>query len=226
MNSKKGVVRYKDLTDAREEEILENVAAQGIKEVRKIRFQRDGRRVITGIIILTFGLRPVFHTSIKGFLRVKVDVYIPNSQYSTVACQTEMIRASWGPEAKPSAEKNSQYPRLCLPWLLLKQHSQRWHQPLNLGHNKRWWNTHTFQKVSSKRSVNKNKPSYVGTKISPPPKKKTDEKKTLSGREKKDDKNRIIAQNKFNVLGDILNGSSMDNDDLDNAVLLPNSFNL
>ena len=41
-------------------------------------------------------------------------------------------------------------------------------------------------------------------------------KKTLSDREKKGDKNHIIAPNKYNVLKDILDGSSMDYDDLDN----------
>jgi len=78
MNSKKRVIQCRDLTDTSEEEILENLSAQDITEVRKIRVQRDGCRINTGTIILTFGL-PVLPTSVKiGFLRVKVDAYIPN----------------------------------------------------------------------------------------------------------------------------------------------------
>ncbi|KAK2152829.1 hypothetical protein LSH36_316g00005 [Paralvinella palmiformis] len=56
MNSRKGVIRCRDLADTSEEDILENLSAQGITEVRKIRVQRDGRRINTGTIILTFGL--------------------------------------------------------------------------------------------------------------------------------------------------------------------------
>ena len=57
---------------------MDNLSSQGITEVRKIRVQRDGRRINIGTIILTFGL-PVLPTSVKiGFLRVKVDVYIPD----------------------------------------------------------------------------------------------------------------------------------------------------
>ena len=78
MNSKKGVIRCRDLADTSEEEILDNLSSQGITEVRKIRVQHDGRRINTDTIILTYGL-PVLPTSVKiGFLRVKVDVYIPN----------------------------------------------------------------------------------------------------------------------------------------------------
>ena len=78
MNSKKGVIGSHDLIDTSEEEILANMSAQAITEVRKIRVQRDGRRINTGTIILTFGL-PVLPTSVKiGFLRVNVDAYIPN----------------------------------------------------------------------------------------------------------------------------------------------------
>jgi len=64
MNSKKGVIRCRDLADTSEEEILDNLSLQGITEVRKRRGQRDGRGINTGTIILTFGL-PVLPTSIK-----------------------------------------------------------------------------------------------------------------------------------------------------------------
>jgi len=78
MNSKKGVIRCRDLSDTSEQEILDNLSAQGVTEVRKITVKRDGNRYNTGTIILTFGL-PVLPSSVKcGFLNVKVDTYIPN----------------------------------------------------------------------------------------------------------------------------------------------------
>ena len=78
MNPKKGAIRYRNLTEISEEEIFEIVLAQGITEVRKIRVQRGGRRINIGTIIFTFGL-PVLPTSVTiGFLRRKVDAYIPN----------------------------------------------------------------------------------------------------------------------------------------------------
>jgi len=71
MNSKNRVIRCRDLTDTSEEEILANMSAQGITEVRKIRVQREDRRINTGTIILTFGL-PVLPTPVKiGFLWVE-----------------------------------------------------------------------------------------------------------------------------------------------------------
>ena len=71
------VIRCKDLTDTPEEELL-YMWAQGITEVRKIRLQRDGRRINTDTIILPFW-NPVLPTSIKiAFLWKKVDAYISN----------------------------------------------------------------------------------------------------------------------------------------------------
>jgi hypothetical protein len=69
--------------------------------------------------------------------------------------------------------------------------------------------------VSSKKPTNKNKNPSVGPKPTTPPKPEK-KKKTKTDREKKGDKNPIIAPKKYNVLEDILDGSSMDYDDLDN----------
>jgi len=78
MNSRKGVIRCRDLKDTSEKEILDGLSAQGVTEVKKISVLRDGNRCNTGTIILTFGL-PVLPPTVKcGFLQVRVDTYIPN----------------------------------------------------------------------------------------------------------------------------------------------------
>ncbi|KAK2147319.1 hypothetical protein LSH36_559g00023 [Paralvinella palmiformis] len=109
----KGIIRCRDLADTSEEETLDNLSSQGITEVRKIRVQRDGRRINTGIIILTFGL-PVLPTSVKiGFLRVKVDVYISNPLrcfkgqrygHHRMACKRELTCAKCGTTAHEDKE--------------------------------------------------------------------------------------------------------------------------
>ena len=323
MNSKKGVIRCRDLADTSEEEILDNLSSQGITEVRKIRVQRDGRRINTGTIILTFGL-PVLPTSVKiGFLRVKVDVYIPNPLrcfkcqrygHHRMACKRELTCAKCGTtghEDKECRQKphcvncdgdHGSFSRDCPLWKKEKDIQtikvtqgisfpearkvveQRGSTPTSArsysdvaGVTKRsvacqtdmtWplgalqpsqtpkqkhpvskavstmtvadatqsevtpatktrlqtkkgdtpspssvMEPLTSQTVSTKRSSNKTKQTHVGSKPTTPPKPK---KKTLSDREKKGDKNPIIAPNKYNVLEDILDGSSMDYDDLDN----------
>ncbi len=78
MNIKKGVIRCYELKHTDEAEILDNLSSQGVTEVRKITIQREGSRINTGTIILTFGL-PTLPTSVKcGYMVVKVDTFIPN----------------------------------------------------------------------------------------------------------------------------------------------------
>ena len=82
MNPQKGVIRCRGIYNTTEEEILENVSAQSITEVKKIRIQRVRRRKNTGIIILTFG-PSILPVSVKiRFLRVMVDAYIPTQPVS------------------------------------------------------------------------------------------------------------------------------------------------
>jgi hypothetical protein len=78
LNTKKGVVRSRDLLDCDEAEIVENLRHQGVTEAKRIIITRNGAKVRTGTLILTFAL-PSLPSHIKcGYLNIPVDLYIPN----------------------------------------------------------------------------------------------------------------------------------------------------
>lgn len=78
LNFSKGVIRCADLSGVPEEEILKELQPQEVSGVRRISFSKDGRRIPTNTLVLTFS-NPKLPTSIKvGYLLVKVQVYIPN----------------------------------------------------------------------------------------------------------------------------------------------------
>ena len=78
LNSKKGVIRCPDLKDCSDEEILEELSSQGITHLQRIHVTRNGNKIATGTFIVTFN-RPVLPNAISvGYLKVKVQVYIPN----------------------------------------------------------------------------------------------------------------------------------------------------
>jgi len=78
MNSRKGVIRCSALKDIEVEEIVEGLKEDGVTDARKIYFNRDGNKVPSATVILTFA-RSTLPKEIKaGYLIVKVDPYIPN----------------------------------------------------------------------------------------------------------------------------------------------------
>ncbi|KAG1663708.1 RNA-directed DNA polymerase from mobile element jockey [Nymphon striatum] len=78
LNYSKGVIRSRELKDCSEAELLQELNSQGITAVKKISITRNGQRITTGTIILTFNI-PEPPKSIKAaYLNVRVDKYIPN----------------------------------------------------------------------------------------------------------------------------------------------------
>ncbi|MES9881570.1 MAG: hypothetical protein ABW185_11875 [Sedimenticola sp.] len=78
LNYSKGIIRSRDLLDCSENEILSNLSDQGVTDVRRISVTKNGTRVPTRNVILTFNT-PDLPTSIKaGYLRITVEVYVPN----------------------------------------------------------------------------------------------------------------------------------------------------
>lgn len=78
LNSCKGVVRCPELRDCDSEEILEELADQQVIDVYRVMVTQDGIKKPTNTLFLTFN-RPSIPQYIKvGYLRVKVDFYIPN----------------------------------------------------------------------------------------------------------------------------------------------------
>ena len=78
LNSSKGVIRCPDLSGLDEEEITTELTPQEVSHVRRISFTKDGKRIPTNTLVLTFS-NPNLPKTIKiGYLVVKVNVYIPN----------------------------------------------------------------------------------------------------------------------------------------------------
>ena len=78
LNSCKGVIKSRDLSTTDEKEILDNLRPQGVTGVRCISITKNGSRVRTNTIILTFG-HPVLPQSVRcGYLSLPVSQYIPN----------------------------------------------------------------------------------------------------------------------------------------------------
>ncbi|KAG1713962.1 RNA-directed DNA polymerase from mobile element jockey [Nymphon striatum] len=73
LNYSKGVIRSRELKDCSETELLQELESQGITSVKKISITKNGKRITTGTIILTFN-SPEPPKAIKAaYLNVSVD---------------------------------------------------------------------------------------------------------------------------------------------------------
>ena len=78
LNSSRGLIRCPDLAGVDEEEIVLELASQNVIEARRIRVFRDGIRKDTNTIVLKFKTAILPKTLKIGYLKVPVDIYIPN----------------------------------------------------------------------------------------------------------------------------------------------------
>jgi hypothetical protein len=78
LNSCRGVVRSRDLRDCTEQEVKEGLADQGVTDVRRINAFRNGVKVPTNTLILTFARSTLPPTIKAGYLAIKMEPYIPN----------------------------------------------------------------------------------------------------------------------------------------------------
>ena len=78
LNTSKGVIRCRDLAGVSAMEITDELKPQGITDVYRVVITKEGRKIDTNIIILTFD-QPNPPNSIKvGYLNVVVEEYITN----------------------------------------------------------------------------------------------------------------------------------------------------
>ena len=78
LNTKRGVIRCRDLANCDETEIVEELTDQNVTQAKRIHIRKEGQTVPTNTIILTFNT-PHLPNSVKvGFLNVRVEVYVPN----------------------------------------------------------------------------------------------------------------------------------------------------
>ena len=77
-NSSRIVIRCRELFGLPELEIRDELKTQGVVEVHRVTVKKEGRVVPTNTLFLTFN-RPDMPKEIKaGYLKVKVDLFVPN----------------------------------------------------------------------------------------------------------------------------------------------------
>lgn len=78
LNYSKGVITCRDLLNCSITEILENLNEQGVTDVRRITMMRDGKRVESASLILTFKFDKLPKKVKAGFHSITVRPYIPS----------------------------------------------------------------------------------------------------------------------------------------------------
>lgn len=77
LNSSRGVIRCADLKDLTETEIREQLARQGVTQVKRVFITKESKKVPTNTLFLTFALTDLPKWIKVGYLQVKVDPFIP-----------------------------------------------------------------------------------------------------------------------------------------------------
>ena len=109
LNSSRGVIRCPDLRGCSEQEIFEEIKTQDVTAVKRFRVRRDGQLKDTNTFVFNFNTT-VLPSAIKiAFLRVNVEVYIPNplrclncQQYGhhDDSCKKHPVCTKYGEQAK------------------------------------------------------------------------------------------------------------------------------
>ena len=74
----RGVIRCQELTDMSEIEIRNKLKTQGVVEVHREMVKKEGKVIPTSILFLTFKQPEVPKEIVAGYLKVKVELFVPN----------------------------------------------------------------------------------------------------------------------------------------------------
>ena len=78
LNSSKGVIRNKGLSQCSREEILVKLKNQSVTDIKRITIKKENQTMQTNTYILTFN-SPTTPKEIKiGYINEKIEQYIPN----------------------------------------------------------------------------------------------------------------------------------------------------
>lgn len=78
LNSSKGVIRNKELSLCTTDEILNELKNQGVTNVKRISIKKNDEVIYTNTYILTFNSPQLPKTIDIGYVRTRVEQYIPN----------------------------------------------------------------------------------------------------------------------------------------------------
>ena len=72
LNSSRGVIRCRELSDMSETEIRDELKTQGVVEVHRVTVKKEGKIIPTNTLFLTFNRPDVPKEIVVGYLKVKV----------------------------------------------------------------------------------------------------------------------------------------------------------
>uniref|UniRef100_UPI003AF53F94 hypothetical protein n=1 Tax=Thiolapillus sp. TaxID=2017437 RepID=UPI003AF53F94 len=78
LNSSRGVIRCRELSDMSETEIRDELKTQGVVEVHRVTVKKEGKVIPTNTLFLTFNRPDVPKEIVVGYLKVKVELFVPN----------------------------------------------------------------------------------------------------------------------------------------------------
>ena len=78
LNTSKGVLRCADLQGCPEQEIQKELESQGVLEVKRVHVTKDGQRVPTNTLFLTFAMASLPESVKVGYIKAKVSPFVPS----------------------------------------------------------------------------------------------------------------------------------------------------
>ena len=78
LNPSRGVIRCRELFDLSELDIRYELKTQGVVEVHSVTVKKEGKIVPTNTLFLTFNRSDMLKGIKVGYLKVKVDLFVPN----------------------------------------------------------------------------------------------------------------------------------------------------
>ena len=78
LNSSRGVIRCRELSDLSEVEIRDELKTQGVVEVHCLMVKKEGKVINTNTLILTFNPLDMPKDIKVGYLNMKADLFVPN----------------------------------------------------------------------------------------------------------------------------------------------------
>ena len=119
LNSSRGVIRCRDLTDMSEVEIRNELRDQGVVGVNRVTLKKEGEVIPTKNLFMTFGSPDLPKEITVGYLKVKVALFVPNPMRCFNCNKSGHTSQRWKVAAKcPVCEKDKhegrcEGPKLC-----------------------------------------------------------------------------------------------------------------
>jgi len=141
LNTKKAIIRSRDLRECSEDEILTELTSQGVVEVKRMKSRREGILSDTNTLVLVFATQTLPPSIKAGYLKIPVEAFIPNPLrcykcqqfgHHKDQCKRQPICASCGETEHENKTEPCPNPLLCInckgPHQAYSKDCTRWKQ--------------------------------------------------------------------------------------------------